>query len=473
MEILGQLAEFDESARTNLWRYVDRDLEREYAPKHRSKAAKFGPDALLELKISGERMTAQVREGGKAYRLDMTFPLFDLDNDYTLLLCSCNRDSISIEAQRCQHMYYFQARIRTALNTLAESQAIDPLAGLQRILAEDETDEDKWLRELRYRWVFDPMRFALHFELQTRARYEPNSEWSWEHNLTLAEWLKESGRRLPAEVPEQQVFDLLLEASGDGTALSDGHRKISLETGTWSFVIRETEDGLIVKPAFAEPQRRVEKRGVMVWYESTATLQLIALQSKEEQFLQYLERMDRPFPLAHRERVLELLGRMDSAVFGLAKGEDGPYFEARYQGILRLTPFKKGGMRVEIKLQLEPGLCLIPGQGGECISRLKGGGSWERDFRQERSLAEDLSERLLLARLPQPEPGVWIAFNDAKALECVAAIEREKDRADFIVEWPSFLSKKAYEIAAPLGTQNLKVSVGDKKDWLESAKVFR
>ncbi|MES2745300.1 MAG: DEAD/DEAH box helicase [Bdellovibrionota bacterium] len=465
MEILSLLSELEESSKANLLAFVDGELSREYASKHKNKALKLSADALIDCRISGERITANLREGGKSFRVDMTFPLFDLDNDYTLVVCSCQRESLSLETQRCHHMYYFQDRIRTALVTLAQAAPADPLAGLDQILAEDDQSfDDRYLREFRWRYVFDPIRFSLHFEKEARDRYEPDSLWKWVENASLDDWLKRLGK--PSERSEVALFDVLTEAREDGVAISDGHRSINLEAGQWSFQIDDTEEGLFVKPALAQTYIRVDGRGLIYWFERTATLQLLPLTPKEEHFLTYILRMDKPFPVSHKERVLEMLSRMDTAVFRLAKDE-GPMEAARYQSILRLTPFKRGGMRIEIRLQLEAGLSLKAGEGEERIARLSKIGVWQRDLRVERKRVDELIDHLRLDGLPQPEPGFWIAFNDGKALECVARIEELKGKLDFVVEWPSFLAKKSYEFAAPLQAKNLKVSVGEKKDWLE------
>ncbi|RYZ57924.1 MAG: DEAD/DEAH box helicase, partial [Proteobacteria bacterium] len=467
MEILSLLSELDEAARANLLAYVDVELSREYQTKHKNKAAKMGPDALLDLKLSGERMRADLREGGKPFRIDMTFPLFDLDSDYTLIVCSCQRDTLSLDTQRCGHMYYFQELVRTALLALSQAAAEDPLVGLQSILSEpNEEDEDRYLKEFRFRWVFDPIRWTIHFEKESRDRYESEANWQWVQSYNLEEWLKLDPLRKNANASEQQLYDLLMEAKSSKQAISDGHRAIALEESNWSFAINDTDKGLVVKPSFTEKHLRIDGRGVLCWYENTATLVLIPLERREEQFLNYLQRMDKPFPEAHKERVLEMLGRMDSNVFRFANAPEGPSTAADYQSIVRLTPFKKGGMRVELRVQIESGLCLVAGEGEEEVARLNGKGLWIRDLRQEMKQEEKLIEALHLEHLPQPERGLWIAFNDGKALEIVSRIEESKGRLDFIVEWPSFLTKKTYEIAAPLTAQNLKVSIGEKKDWL-------
>lgn len=247
MEILSLLSELDEAAKANLLAYVDTELSREYQPKHRNKAAKLSPDALLECRMSGERMTAQIREAGKVFRVDMTFPLFDLDNDYTLVVCSCQRDSLSLETQRCAHMYFFQDQVRSALKKLSEQAPEDPLAGLQAILGEErDDDEDRYLKEFRWRWVFDPIRFTLHFEKQGRDRYEADADWHWMQSYTIEEWLGLEPGRKKAQTAEQQLFDLLTEAREKSLTLTDGHRIIALEKGSWSFAIQEGDRKSVV-----------------------------------------------------------------------------------------------------------------------------------------------------------------------------------------------------------------------------------
>ena len=464
MEILSLLAELDEDAKVNLLAFVERELGREYAAKHRTKASKLGEDALIDGILSGERMRANLREAGKSLRVDMTFPLFDLENDYTLVVCSCQRESLSLETQRCHHMYYLQERVRSGLLSLLSAAPADPLAGLDLILAEaDEGLEDLYLKEFRWRYVFDPKAFTLHFEKESRARYEAEAPWKWVENATLEDWLKRLGK---SERGEQGLYDLLKDAREESTPLSDGHRPILIEEAKWSFQIEDNEQGIFIKPAFAECFRKVEGRGLIYWHERTATIQLLGLTPKEEHFLNYILRLKKPFPSLHKERVLDLLSRMDAGVFRLAEAE-GPVEAAVYRSVLRLTPFKKGGMRIEIRLEMEAGLSLQAGEGEERVARLSKPGLWERDLRQERRRVEELVDELRLEGLPQPEPAVWIAYNDGKALAFVARMEELKGKLDFIVEWPSFLAKKAYEFAAPMQAKNLKVSVGEKKDWLE------
>lgn len=455
MTVLSVLSELDEAARRNLLSFVQRDLEREYPTKAKNKALKLPPAALAAVELSGERLEAQIREQGKVFRVDMTFPLFDLDTDYTLVKCSCQRDSHSLEPQRCHHLYFFQKAVADSLLRLeaASTPAEDPLIGLRLLLDEAESG-DEWLKDYRQTLVFDPHGWILKRERQSRLRYEADAEWHVDGNETI----------LADEGSAEALYDALQVAADNQETIYfvSGHEPIAIEESRWQLELKESGETLEVNLQLPEPSLRllIPKRGYLCWIESNRSLLLIPVKAHEAQFLERLAK-SRGFPLSQRKEVLELLARLDPRVFSIGRMADAPLEAARYKALLRLTPFAKGGMKVEFRVLLNDSLQLLPREGAEVVS--DGKRRWVRDFQEESELRKRTVARLNLFQLPEAETNLWIAYNDHKALEIVTRLEEAKD--EIRVEWPSFLSKKPYEMAKPLAASNLKVSVGEKKDW--------
>ena len=139
--------------------------------------------------------------------------------------------------------------------------------------------------------------------------------------------------------------------------------------------------------------------------------------------------------------------------------------------LLRLTPFKKGGMKIQILMQWSSTIPVVPGEGPTIISNFDhlDGEGISRDFHVEHQLAHRLMGLLDLDELPTPEPWTMIAYTDELCIQFINLLEEVKKTFPFEVEWPLYLAKelRPYRLAPKIDGGTFNVNVGEKKDWFE------
>ena len=252
------LIELEPSVRVNLREYLRRDLDREYQPKHRTKANKLGPQAVEDLDLSGEHLIVKVRDQGKVQKVDMTFPLFDLDSDFTLIQCSCLRDALSLDPIRCHHMYLAQTVVAHRLdNILKQEKPDDALAQLQSYVQADGDSlivEEQLLLEQRWLLLWDPSTGGLSAERYTKARYEKDASWQKEGRWASSELLgalaafqdpmSQSLRTAllqGANRPDDELFEILRLCEGHHSIVLENRESrdpIEVRVGAWQLGIR-------------------------------------------------------------------------------------------------------------------------------------------------------------------------------------------------------------------------------------------
>ena len=482
------LAELDTGARSNLQIYLKRELEREYSSKQKNKAQKLPADALENLDLAGEQLRARVRDGQQIMRIDMTFPLFDLDADFTLIQCSCLRDAVSLDVQRCHHMYFVQKQVADQLDWL-ERQTIptSPLDLWESLwLPESRVADDRLCREERWRFLFDPESWDLLAEKEVRNRYEPEAPWrrieslSWE---AWCQWLRsdsgperEGWRAALARGGghrEREIFHVLALWAREGLTIArSSGQSLTLTSAVWRLAIEESGAGFWLRPQLDPgglPWHRLIKGAGAIAF-TPEGLWLAPLDEKAERFAEQILSQKAPIPPHERERMLGFLQRLDPRLLQLANASSlPPKAVERAQSLLRLTPFVRGGMKVEVLVQIARGLLVKAGEGDEQIGDLGRGGLWQRDFVLERQLVRRLVRLLDLEILPEPEPDIFVAYNDAAALDLMQRVENAKAEENFILEWPESLrgGPPPYALAPPLDKASLQVSVGEKHDWFQ------
>ncbi len=499
--ISAALAELEKPILQNLRLFLSRELEREYLPKHRNKALKIKPEALLACELDGEQLKARLVDAGKTFRVDITFPLFDLASDFTLVQCSCSRDALSLEPLRCPHMYFVEQRFLSEIDELERQAATQksPLDSWEAIWgeeapAEDLIDEERWVL------ILDRTHWKLNLEKQARARYRENrdedSHWRRVDRRDLEAWRTDLDGQELAQilsrgrgVLEAEIFELLayqLEASEDSLIAEIVDREtlspLTLQEGKWQIQIEavstQEDAGYWLRPRMGElPLRRlVAGKGAVTWSETEPeTIFIVRLEARAERFISQVIEQERPIPAAEKERMLAFLERLDPRLLNLSAGkEEAAEAVSEMQGVLRLTPFVRGGMKVEVLLRIAPQLLVRAGEGAERLRDFGSSGQakqriWERDFPSERRLARQLSRGLNLDALPEVETGIFIAYNYEKALELMREVEAYRAESPLLIEWPASLQKtaKPYAVTAELDTAKLSISVGEKKDWFQ------
>ncbi len=483
-----ELLMLEDDIRETLARHVQRELDNEYQSKQRNKAAKLPKSAWEDLAISGEQLRALIREGAQVFRVDMTFPLFDLDSDFTLIRCSCSRDAVSLEALRCHHMFFLQKALGESLTALATP----PAESFESVLPSPDlfTDEvyasEDYLWERRWSLRLDRQSWKALVLKERRLRYEPTAVWESDGALLWAE--------IVTSLRSDQAFmEALASGKGDERAelfclleqgslpLSDAKtgREIRVHPARGTLELLEEGSRDRLSYSLGGKQQKdlayIPGHGYLAAGEAEAheLVFLARLDPREENFLKKLAAQEGwSFPRDQRERVLRGLDKLDSQLFAAAAVAEDSLLQkvAKPQLLLRLTPFVRGGMRVEVRVKIAPHLSLVPGEGDEHYRDLRAGSRilWQRDLQEERSLARQWIRRLDLELLPEPESQLFIAYNDQVALDLIQRLEDLGDeRAALLVEWPESLPQKPYEIADKIDAEQMSVRLGESRDWFQ------
>jgi superfamily II DNA or RNA helicase len=489
------LVELEPSVRVNLREYLRRDLEREYQPKHRTKANKLGPQAIEELDLSGEHLIVMVRDQGKLQKVDMTFPLFDLDSDFTLIQCSCLRDALSLDPIRCHHMFLAQTVVAHRLdNILKQEKPDDALAQLQSYVQSDGDSliqEEQLLLEQRWLLLWDPSTGGLSAERYTKPRYEKDASWHKEGRWSSSELvgalaafqdpISQSLRTAllqGANRPDDELFEILRLVEGHHSIVLENRESrdpIEVRVGTWQLGIREEEEGyrlhIEVGPGRLPPWKLIPGRGLIAYDAAAQIIFLCGLDKRSEGLVSGVQQQKRLIPLQDRDAMLDFIEKLDPGIAVL--WSDRPLERVAVenpQPMLRLSPFQRGGMKVEVWIQLSPGTAVRAGEGAEELRERSRRGALRqfiRDFQAERQLARRLENLLDLNILPEPENSIFIAYNDEVALALMARIEEHKKDLELLIEWPAALAgkEKPYAVSALVKDQSLRVSAGEKRDW--------
>ena len=487
-ELLG----LEPEHRLTLSLHLRRELDREYAPKQRNKALKWGPSHWEDLAIAGEQLRAVVREGAQLFRVDMTFPLFDLDSDFTLIRCSCLREALSLEALRCPHMYYLQKSLLESLSALEEQDisSAEPVNDWEDFFLAPESEEESFLYERRWHLSLDVAAWQLEVRQEKRNRFDPNAFWQAAESLDWAQW-----RRLifQDKDPLSQRLQALLQETRGGEAaevfaiLRDSGLTIFEKGGAGVLEPEKAQCHLQVldKGAMCElslgiggrfdlQPRRIPGVGCYAVFERASgekSLLLVSLLPREEDFVSRLLNQGLQVPRDQREKLLESLDRLDVRAFAPKLSESPSQPVRAMQTVLRLTPFSKGGMRIDVRIQVAKHLSVQPGEGDECLHDHDEAASvWQRDLATERQLARSWVKRLDLELLPEPEPYIFIAYSDQLALDFLQRLEAfqlDPLRGELRVEWPRHLQQKPYALAQPISSEEMQISLGEKKDWFQ------
>lgn len=516
------LGELEKPIRQNIKRFLNRELEREYLPKHRNKALKLRPESLERLELSGEQLKARVLDTGKLFRVDITFPLFDLATDFTLVQCSCARDALSLEPPRCHHMYFVEHHLLQTLEALeikeAEAETRSPLDSWESIWDESSAPEGL-IEEQSWRLLLDLQKWHARLEKVVRPRYEALA-WQQVGTWDLSSWREALSTSDPRERalfqilsrgagrPELELFELLLarvepankaeDRDRDGDELyqledAEGEARLQILLCPWQLRIEAEsgpeDGGYWLRPELgtAPIRRLIPGGGVIGWSDENPQLIVMTrLDARSERLVTQLLAQERPVPASERERMLQFLEKMDPRLLDLSLAPQSAEEDVKpvgaMQGVLRLTPFVRGGMKVELLLAIAPQLSVRPGEGAERTSDFHSAVPrrgedrprpqvWLRDFPAERRLARRLVRALDLEQLPEPEEWVYIAYNDQRALDLMQSIEalRKSEDTELLIEWPASLQKgpKPYAVSDELERAQLNVSVGEKKDWFQ------
>ena len=142
----------------------------------------------------------------------------------------------------------------------------------------------------------------------------------------------------------------------------------------------------------------------------------------------------------------------------------GPVREVAPELVLRLTPRRDGGMRIEPAMHDDRFRdVVVPGRPPETVSCLTEDGPvrLRRDLAGESATVGTLVERLGLGALPTDGPMSFLASSDDAALELLGKIHAMGDEAPRLI-WPE---GERFRVRGDITPSNLKVQIDDNRDW--------
>ncbi len=498
----GDMDKLDPTERGNLKAFLQRDLQKEYQPKHKNKSQKMPQDSIESLEVNGEDIHVVVRDGSDLHKIHITFPLFDLERDITKVQCSCLSQIRHYETIRCHHLYYVQDTLLKILDDL-EQKAVDippvssvPLDDLFSIyMGNTLPDGEAELFDIKWQIHLDRLKWEVHIEKWVQPRYGQEKSWERKERLSFEDWFNEP-RAMPlwellkksqGESHDESVFTILEKIAtfpADTQPLWIDDQPSECHVSAPRIKILEDSEGYRLQVVVGDQefavQRWVPLRGLIAWdarvpeqsvQSNKLRIFVAPLKGREGPLIERLLSIKEPISYQERDRLLLLLSQVGSYVEG-ALGAKGLTSDHRTPvPLLRLTPFKQGGMKIQVMMQWSSAVPVVPGEGPAMIrdfADLKGE-AIPRDFDRERQLASRLMGLLDLDELPEPEPWTVIAYNDELCLQFISRLETAKTTLPFQVEWPQYLAKehRPYRLAPNIDRGSLNVSVGEKKDWFE------
>jgi superfamily II DNA or RNA helicase len=500
---ISDFGRLETSERSNLRFFLQRDLEKEYQPRHKNKSKKMLPNSIEALELNGEDIRINVRDGGDLHKVHITFPLFDVEKDITKVQCSCLNQLRHYETMRCHHLFYVQDSLIKILDDLekttddtsaASSTPLDDLLSL--CLGTTLPDGEAELFDAKWQIHLNRQRWELQFEKWVQPRYGREKSWERKERLSFEEWLRESHLGSLGEALKHSAGD-----SHDETVLSilekiasfpaeaqplwiDGQPS-QCHIKTPRIKILEEAEGFHLQIVLGDQelavQRLVPQCGLVAWdpddsgrssQQNKKMIYLASLRGREGPLMERLLSIKEPISYHERSRLLLLLSHAGSYL----EGESGPskLIAQDHKApvpLLRLTPFKQGGMKIQILMQWSSTVPVVPGEGPSFIrdfADLKGE-AISRDFNRECQLASRLMGLLDLDELPEPEPWTVIAYNDDLCLQFISRLEEAKSNLPFEVEWPQYLAKehRPYRLAPHIDQGSLNVTVSEKRDWFD------
>ena len=477
--------EYIEAAKSHL----ENELANEYLKKPKSKAAKL-LNHTKDSYLSGDEARLVFTEKAKEIVVSMSLPIFG-GLSYSSIGCTCMEESLVFDAPRCHHMYAAQTALLDVLKAKAENKIGKDWAGFfEKAKSWADDTSDKEVESERIKWLFrDTGDIGALLQKKsadgwTRGRilswkefFEKKSAWNNENDRLLSSYI-----RLVDSYSDQYKIDLgaLLEVfEKEGGLYLENDRDTELQIVRTSFRLKVLElgDEVEVHGVFSSESsqsQRTVKIDSWGYYSYNSKNKNLYIENLDEKKLQIVS----PFfegpirvPASEKERLISYLCGIEKKLLVELDADliSADSVKAETDMVLRLTPFKEKGMKVEL-------LCspsstknyFTPASGPESVLESSKDGSvfrLERDFYEEQTQAELIVESLSLASYPYKHPSSWIIASDEACLEFMSRVERCGETLGFRLEWPKNVSTSPYERSEDLLSQSLQVSVGEKTEW--------
>jgi superfamily II DNA or RNA helicase len=490
--------------------YVEAELGQEYAKAVRSRGDQLAGGGLVEARLSGEDVDAEVREKGELFKVRLTLPLF---GGVSTTRCSCLKNVTASGEPRCAHVLATHRALAEQLTAEADGLAraaddealfsamdefmlgdVDPLA----LSADGAAAADG--EAIRIVWRIDDQLDVAPY-LQTRlglgAMAERGAGWGrgrrlgWEEFISMPElWASQADHLAAARVKPVRlggrddfavdVFGLLEDLEGHPLVFwadgEEGERALDIVCGKVGLAVRPQGEGIVVashiNAAVPERQWIFAGKGYVTRAEAPRRLYFARANRATTDFLTRLERSSKPVPMEKKERLLGYLVRLEQrlAVAVADSLVDPASHPASDQLHVRLTPMQPSGLKVELLCRPSPTGSYFPvGIGPETVLDVtdpERPRNVERSFEREIDAARDCAEALGLDRMPCLHGHLWLLRSDDAALDLVSALATYAEQRAVIVEWPKY-AQKAYEAAPPLEAQSFHLTVGEGRDWFD------
>ncbi|MFW7380750.1 MAG: DEAD/DEAH box helicase [Oligoflexus sp.] len=484
-----------------LLQYVKNEMEREYPSSARRRGQKLFPHALLSLNMAGDELEAELADQKEHFKVRMTLPIFDWESGYSFISCSCQRESLHMEEQRCAHMWLVQNALLTRLEEMLadrQGQAHDPdlhpLLGLfERFLDQDEDvtkaeepDQAEATNSQRIVWFLQE-----DGSVEARLQSLRQQQWtlgrrlSWAQYLEKKELWQESHYRVASHL-QTQVQQGRQEIQTDAMAILQ--TLLQEDLVFWadrpSEPVEFVAETLVLKAEKQGESLRIQPYlGRRLVEQVDEHLGLLLVIAKEEGSVYYGETDQKTatlvqqlllttaeVPLDQQSVVIDYMLRLSQKKLPVALDENMVIANRAAEDtiVFRLTPFANGPVKLDMLVKpMSEALYFPPANGPEKVLARQGDQAFhvQRDFFREEAQARDLIDRFSLMRFGFRPPSTWY-LPGIDAL--LSLLERARSQPHLSIEWPKNDPSLAanYQLAAPLDQQKIVLQVGGKKDWL-------
>lgn len=486
----------------SLIEHLRRELERDYPKAIVNKGRKIDPRGIA-VTVAGEEAHGQVLDRGETLRVFMTLPIFAGDRGYSFIKCSCLKDRVVLEDQRCAHMWavqdrllgYLEAREKAAASAVPESwEAAFQKVEEKAAVSAGQTSIPAGAAAQRLVWEIGPdLKVAPYLQsLGESGIWSRGRRLGWSEVLSQdslwklapealavgARWQALQNESLERHEPDRMA--MLRELVGCDRVVRSGQpeARVEVRCGHINLLVERRTETLSVRVQVDGRDGvswvKTGELGYGIWGDEPPSLTLGVLDETAAPLIHKLVQTPLTVPAEEADKLFHHLVQVESRVpVQLTTPLVATEAIADDRIYLRMTPLVERGLRVEMYYRPSPlGAYFFPGWGSTFVldtTDPQQPTTIKRDLEEERLVSRRLVRTLDLDEFPSPHDAVWILPRDEDALGLMERLQGLPDKSRVVVEWPKSPSSpaKKWELAEPLATQDIKVTVSDRRDWFD------
>ena len=444
---------------------LSKELEKEYSKTQANRGRRLLGN-VISVDFEGEDGRAEVVEGGETHVVSMTLPVFDFEDGYSIVSCTCLREQFQLEPQRCAHLWASQKTLLDLIKSLADDR--------DRKLDEEGELFDSWDEFLEEKnssknlpvvdgepglsWMINedfkpvPLKKScrngrVSYKNLTWPRlYEERSLWFDKPDQKLLAFVRLASSQ---ELSESEDFNIIWALSQDQTmdVLNHNKKPLKLLVTDTLLVGRRKDENLIIEPCFRDGTKiqYLDDKGGALGYSQSDELLVARLGEREAKLFDRLLQQLSPIPISDKDKLYQYLSRINEKIpVSLDSVEPGE--DADDVIILRLEPYGDNSIRVGVWVKpTETSAYMIPGLGPETVldfSDKERPVARSRRLWDEQERAMSLVNRLSLHDKPQISANAFLLHDHHEGLVLMDRLQSSGSESDCILEWPKGEGRK-------------------------------